>query len=68
MKKRDKKLSKDMTPEGADIKKKHRRGLSKGKKIAISVILVLYAAVIAAVSFVVFYRDRDGLRRTCSQG
>ena len=63
MKKRDKKLSKDMTPEGADIKKKHRRGLSKGKKIAISVILVLYAAVIAAVSFVVFYRPKIDQRK-----
>lgn len=39
-------------------KKKKGRGLSTGKKVAISVILVLYVLVIVAVSVVVFYRPR----------
>ena len=39
-------------------KKTKGRGLSTGKKVAISVILVLYVLVIVAVSVVVFYRPR----------
>ena len=58
MKKRDKKQKPDVVSDEKTMRKKRKGKLSNGKKIAISVILVLYAVVLAAVSFIVFYRPK----------